>query len=244
MSKLLLNFIFILASDGICRDIEEPPAGLFPLRKETGGENIYGDSNTEAEIVGVKYADDIDGKIEYAAQFDGSRSSYIEIPRNAKLDSAKDISIVMNIFPEGEEGELLTYKITGGGVQISQRKGTKEGHSILAVRFVKRTLLLVDDLTAECLVHGTWNHIAATYNYETGDACLYKDGELLKKLNVGSNYIATQFAIRIGALENSAAPFKGRISCLQIYRHTLDLENVKQSQYVCRTSKHSLKYHV
>ena len=225
------------SDDGICRDIKKPPVGLFPFRKETGGENIYGDSDTEAEIVGVSYADDIDEKIEYAVKFDGTPASYIEIPRNSKLDAAQDISIVMNIFPEGDEGELFSYKVTGGGVQMSQREGTKEGHSVLSVRFVKRTLLLVDDLTAECLEHGKWNHITATYKYETGEACLFKDGELVKKLNVGRNYIATQFAIRVGALENSVAPFQGRISCLQIYNYALELEDVKQSQYVCRKSK-------
>ena len=133
--------------------------------------------------------------------------------------------------------EILSYKTTGGGVQIGQRKGSKPGISTVFVRFTKRTLLLVDDLTAECLEHNKWNIIAATYSYDTGEACLYKNGELLKKINVGSNYIATQFPIRVGALELGSSPFEGLVSCLQIYNFTLDLETVKQAQYTCRKSK-------
>ena len=122
-------------------------------------------------------------------------------------------------------------------MQIGQKKGSKPDTSIIYARFVKRSGSLVDDVMAECLEHGKWNIIGATYNYKTGEASLFKNGELVKTINIGKSYLATQYPIRIGAITGGVFPFEGRISCLQIYNFTLNLEQVKQSQYVCRKSK-------
>lgn len=140
----------------------------------------------------------------------------------------------------GDEGDIFSYKTTGGGVRIGQRKGSTPGTSIIYVRFVKRNLLLVDDLFAECLEYGKWNLIAVTYEMKTGQATLYKNGAVLKTINIGSNTIATQFRIRIGSIAGGVSSFSGLISCLQIYDYTLDLESVKQSQYACRKGKQKL----
>lgn len=92
-------------------------------------------------------------------------------------------------------------------------------------------------MVSECLEHGKWNFIAATYEMKTGQATLYKNGEMLKRINIGSNTIATRFPIRIGSIDGGVTSFSGLLSCLQIYNFTLSLENVKQSQYACRKGK-------
>ena len=44
---------------------------------------------------------DIDGQKDAAVKFMGTSSSYIEIPRHPKLDTLRDLSIVISINPTG-----------------------------------------------------------------------------------------------------------------------------------------------
>ena len=98
------NFPFILphSTDGICRDIKKPPVGLYPFHEKLKGNNIYGDHETKASLVGVGYDKDMDGQSDSAVRFMGTSASYIEIPRNPTLDTTRDLSIVISIYPTGE----------------------------------------------------------------------------------------------------------------------------------------------
>lgn len=226
---------YLSDDDGICRDIEKPPVGLYPFHKKTAGTNIYGkDLSTEASLNSISYDRDIDGIHDNVIVFEGSKHSYVEIPRSTTLDTTKSITIVVSLYPTGDEGDIFTYRTTGGGVSLLQREGTSATHSTVFIRYIKRSLQLLEPLKEEILVKNEWNIIATTYDYAAGDAKVYRNGKHIKTINVGNNYIATQFPIRLGAIQGSFSPYKGSLSCLQIYDYAMDPMEVIQSQYVCR----------
>lgn len=102
-----ISFFLYTSIDGICRDIKNPPNGLYPFHKQLEGTNIYGDSETASSLVGVSYEKDMDGQEDSALKFTGDELSYVEIPRHETLDTARDISIVLSIFPKGKFKLLL-----------------------------------------------------------------------------------------------------------------------------------------
>lgn len=181
---------------------------------------------------------DIDGVRDNAIKLLGTKDSYVEIPRSKLLDTTKSITIILSVYPTGDEGDIFTYRTTGGGVSLLQRESSQGTTSTVFIRFIKRSLKLLEALEDDVLVKNEWNIIATSYDYQTGDAKLYRNGKHIKTINIGTNYIATQFPIRLGAIQKSLTPYKGHLSCLQIYDFAMDIKDIIQSQYVCRKGKH------
>ena len=68
-----------------------------------------------------------------AIQLKGSKSSYLEISNDGKLDAHKSITILTNIFPTGTDGPIVAYDPMGNGVHLWQY-----GKTELFVRFTAR----------------------------------------------------------------------------------------------------------
>lgn len=68
-----------------------------------------------------------------AIELKGSKSSYLEITNNGKLDAHKSITILANVFPTGSDGPIVAYDPMGKGVHLWQFEKTQ-----LFVRFTTR----------------------------------------------------------------------------------------------------------
>ena len=72
-----------------------------------------------------------------------------------------------------------------------------------------------------------WHYVGSTYDYNTGIARLYVDGQMVKELRLDPNIdLATQDDVRMGATPNENRFFKGRITAMQVYDVALTSEQI------------------
>ena len=74
-----------------------------------------------------------------------------------------------------------------------------------------------------------WNFIGASFDYDSGIARLWHDGNEVEAKYIGRKLeLATQFSIRIGALDVPAQRcFQGRVTDLHIFAESLGKETVR-----------------
>ena len=140
-----------------------------------------------------------------AYMFYGTLTSFIELANKGSLDTRYSITLMCWVRPGGQDGPLFSYEKYDRGVliaivdgkffnQITRRDGSR----------------LVDIATAEALPNGVWAHVAATYNSNTGESCLYINGYLNNSTNTTANVqIATDAEkVRIGVIKGAVAEMK------------------------------------
>lgn len=174
-------------------------------------------------------ADDVEGG---SLEFAGSYDSFIEIPNmwGGFADAGRSITLLAFIYPTGNGGPILSYDIYGFGVQL-WHEGFYGEMGVLTAHFIRRDLMVcAPPLGAPVLNMNAWNFIGASYDHDSGVACLWHNGNEVAAVSIGNNFdLATQFSIRIGAL---ASPwqgyyFAGRISHLHIYAEALTVDNIR-----------------
>ena len=158
-----------------------------------------------------------------AYMFYGTDSSFIEFPNSGGLDTRFSITLMCWVRPGSQDGPLFSYGKDGGGVQILIAWG--------------RFSLILSDLppsvlsSAEVLPAEVWIHVAATYNYHTGNSSLFINGHL----NVSScirirNAIATNAdKVRMGVTVNDNRYFKGKIAEMKVYHVALNEAQIQSS---------------
>ena len=158
-----------------------------------------------------------------AYMFYGTDSSFIEFPNRGGLDTRFSITLMCWVRPGSQDGPLFSYGKDGGGVQILIARG--------------RFSLILSDLpasglsSAKVLPAEVWVHVAATYNYHTGNSSLFINGHL----NVSNririrNAIATNTdKIRMGFRVNDNRYFKGKIAEMKVYHVALNEAQIQSS---------------
>ena len=140
------------------------------------------------------------------------------------------MTICINLYPMGQEGLIFNF---GKGFQIWQRKNLKSNDkSDIVVKFSKKSSTSFKEMTKNILDLYKWNLVAVSYYYNRGEAWLYKNGEYVTSIDIDKTLLDTQLPIRLGSILDSS--FNGLISCLQIYNVTLNPQQIKTSQFVCR----------
>lgn len=174
-------------------------------------------------------ADDVEGG---SLELAGSYDSFIEIPNmwGGFADAGRSITLLAFIYPTGNGGPILSYDIYGFGVQL-WHEGFYGEMGVLRAHFIRRDLMVfAPPLGAPVLNMNAWNFIGASYDHDSGVACLWHNGNEVAAVSIGNNFdLATQFSIRIGAL---ASPwqryyFAGRICHLHIYAEALTVDNIR-----------------
>ena len=203
---------------------------MFPLNSHCGGLERVSRANL-ATLSAVPWAPGLDGVQGGSIQLRGTPASFVEIPNRAgsDLDTRTSITLLMHVFPVGNRGPILCFHEDGLGVQIWQ-EGLEEGKGILTARFVCRDFSQPLALTKAVLTMNAWNFIGASYDHDSGIACLWHNGNAVDAKFIGSKMeLATQFSIRIGAIA-SAGPdhcFQGRFRELHIFNESLGKEMVR-----------------
>jgi len=84
-------------------------------------------------------------------------------------------------------------------------------------------------LVSTSLAINQWHYVGSSYDYNTGVARLWVDGQKVVELDLGAGIdLATQDDVRMGATLNDHRFFKGRITAMQIYDIALTPEQINE----------------
>lgn len=179
---------------------------------------------------GVTWAAESDGIHNNSLQLQGTPDSFVEIPNHpgSDLDTRTSITLLMDVFPTGNRGSILSFHEMGLGLQICQ-DGVVDGKGVLTARFARRDFTQPPALTKAVLKMNAWNFIGASYDPDSGIARLWHDGNEVEAKYIGQKLeLATQFSIRIGALAHAAQRcFQGRVTDLHIFAESLGKETIR-----------------
>ena len=227
------------------------PLVMFPFNAQCRGMEYFSQvplANLSPDVQLAPGADGIQGG---SLELSGHSDSYIEITNFecGYADARGSITILAFIFPTGGSGPMICYERCGYGVQIwHEQEGFNGGMGTLAAWFVHRGLAFAFPIRKTAVLKiNAWNFIGASYDYCSGMARLWHNGNEVEAMFIGQNFdLATQFPIRIGALANpwQGSFFTGRISHLHIYSEALTVENIQAVGYIPQKGEYVRKRNV
>ena len=104
----------------------------------------------------------------------------------------------------------------------------------VSVRFTKRrTRDFTAALASTTVKRGRWQFIGASYDQPTGMAMLFVGGRLVAKKRIGRLRLATNYPARMGPIKNDRRHFRGKISCLQVYKVALNARQILRRRNRC-----------
>ena len=158
-----------------------------------------------------------------AYMFYGTVNSYIEFANRGGLDTRFSITLMCWVRPGGQDGPLFSYGKDGRGVQIRISQDR--------FNFILSDLPSSGLLSAEVLPTEVWVHVAATYNYYTGNCSLFINGHLSVSSHIRKrDAIATNVDIvRMGITVNDNRYFKGKIAEMKVYDVALNEAQIQTS---------------
>ena len=209
------------------------PVALYPLNPAYGTKDMMG-NQPDGIPSNVQLADGLDGKCDGSYQFLGTPESFITLPNFGGLDVQHSLTVLMWVYPQGQDGPLFNYRPSGGwAVHIWLVEGK------FFSRMIKRDK---SGSFVECLKSPTplimeqWAYVATSYDYNTGITRMWVDGIEVGQLDIGAGSLATNYDVRIGAKGDDGRYFKGRVSRVQVYDVALTLEQVLAVQYRGKSS--------
>ena len=206
---------------------------MFPLddchEANNVGETIEGTAGD------VTYVENLDGRRFSAMFFQGSETSGALIPNTGQLDMIYDFTISMNIFfSRVTQSQIIYYNGEHLGLKIRVLDNGK-----IVVTLPPRDATSVrqqDRYHIPYFVEADqWYFMAFTYSYDAGQLTAYiKKGEELtvETVDIGSFTQATAGDVIVGGFR--VRPFRGAMSCLQLYDEvkTQDFINTTLTQCV------------
>ncbi|XP_015772028.1 PREDICTED: NFX1-type zinc finger-containing protein 1-like isoform X6 [Acropora digitifera] len=209
------------------------PLLMFPFNDKSGNREYF--SNVELAYISsdVQFAPGADGSRAGSVELCGNLDSFIQIANfeGGYADTAASITILAFLYPTGGHGPILCYQRNGYGLQIwFEQVEFSAIIGTLCALFIRRDLAIAIPIRRTILNINAWNFIGISYDYWTGVARLWHNGNVVETVLIGAYFpLATQFPIRIGALDNpwQTTFFKGRISHLHIYSEALNIEDIR-----------------
>ena len=124
----------------------------------------------------------IDGKEGGSYQFAGNIGSYIEFPNNGGLDVKRSITILRWVYTQTTDGPLFQYAGTEHwGVHLWMANGG------LFSLFLRRDCTSTTYLYYEALslAFNKWHYVGCSYDFNTGEANLWLNGQSVVRTNIG-----------------------------------------------------------
>ena len=159
--------------------------------------------------------------------FYGTVSSYIEFPNNGGLDTQFSITLTCWVQPGGQDGPLFSYGVSGDTHCIKIERG-KFVYRI-AVKQSSSSVAVWTVIPTEVLPAGKWVHVAASYDYSSGNNSVYMDGHLrASRKGYPGHGIANAFQrVRMGAKDQFNEYFIGKIAEMKVYDVALNKEQIQ-----------------
>lgn len=204
-----------------CEIAVREPVALYPLNSAYGTKDMMG-NQPDGIPSNVQLADGPDGECEGSHQFLGTQNSFITLPNLGGLDVQYSLTVLMWVYPQGQDGPLFNYRPSGDW----------EVHFwIVNGKFFSRMAerggpLFRYLLSPTPLMIGRWAYVATSYDYNTGITRMWVDGIEVAQLDIGFHSMATNYDVRIGVKSGDGRQFKGRVSRVQVYDVALTLEQV------------------
>ena len=106
----------------------------------------------------------------------------------------------------------------------------------------RRDLTYTSAIVKQILKPKQWNYIGASYDYDSEEASLWHEGNKVASKMIGRTEIATQFKVRLGALNVGGLRkyYKGRVACLQFYPEALTSKLIEKARIACKPCKSAL----
>ena len=207
---------------------ERPKAvGIFPLNQRTRGKDIGPLRNSPGILYNVRSAPGPNGKRGGSLKFPRLRTGYIEFPNSGKLDTKNSITVIAWVKPEGP-GTIIQYKPRGVTFGIRSR-------DTLYARFTRRNGRPTKTVKTRrrAITLRRWNYIAITYDQRSGVGTIWRNSRPIAIQKLGWIRLATNKPLRVGGAPRGRRPFRGSITCLQVYKDALSGPQIKNVQNVC-----------
>lgn len=207
---------------------ERPKAvGIFPMNKAARGKDIGPLRNSPGILYNIRPAPGPNGKPGGALKFPRSRTGYIEFPNNGKLDTKNSITITAWVKPDGP-GKIIEYKPRGVTFGIRSR-------DVLYARLIRRNGRPTKTVQTRRrgIALRKWNYIALTYDQRSGIATIWRNSRPSAFQKLGWIRLATKNPLRVGGASRGRRPFRGSITCLQVYKDALTGPQIKSVQNIC-----------
>ena len=202
---------------------------IFPLNGGTRGKDVSTRRNAPGRLSYVRTAPGPDGTRDGSYQFYGRSNSYVLFPNRGGLDTKRSITLLAWILHQGRAGPIFNYMPNGWGVHfwmISPRT--------LFVRFTRRRgRRFTPAVISRSVRPGRWQFVGATYNGRTGQAKLFVNGRFTARKYIGRIRLATNYPVRMGARIGDGRYFRGRISCMQVYKGALSSRQIISKKRRC-----------
>ena len=202
---------------------------VYPLNHYTRGKDISFARNPPGVVGRVKYAPGPDRSRGGSIEFFGHRNSFIQFPNRGKIDTRRSITLLAWIYHAGRAGPIFNYMLKGWGVHfwmVSRRT--------LFARFTKRRgRRFTPAVSSRRVPWKKWAFVGATYSYRTGIARLFVNSRFVVQRRIGRFRLATNYPVRMGARIGDRRYFRGRISCMQVYKQALNRNQILVRQRRC-----------
>ena len=198
------------------------PVAFYPLNGKYETREIE-NRQLHGTPVGVFLAAGPTGKARGSYQFSGQANSYIEFPNDGGLDVQRSITMLCWIYPQNTDGPIFNYRTSGSwGVHMWLVSGK------LFARFTRRNYAFTTHLITDMpLALNQWHYVGSSYDYNTGIASLWLNGEQVAQQHIRKGItLATQDDVRMGVKGGDDRYFKGRITAMQIYDSALTAEQI------------------
>ena len=195
---------------------------FYPLNRKYGARENE-NRQTQGTTVGVSLAPGPNSKAAGSYHFMGNANSYIEFPNDGGLDAKRSITMLCWLYPQNTDGQFFNYKTSGSwGVHMWVVSGK------LFAGFTKRNYQFTQALiTSDALALNQWQYVGACYDYNTGVASLWLDGQQVVQTNIGAGLtLGTHDDVRMGAKRGDGRYFRVRIAAMQIYDDAFTKEQV------------------
>lgn len=210
---------------------------VYPLNRGFKGRDLT-NRNAPARPNNVRYAPGPLGKPGGAIRFLGKKTSFVHFPnKNGAIDTRNSITILVWIYPEGKPGPIFNYHPGGWGVHLWLTSPTT-----LFARFTKRRgRVFTRSLSSVSVIPRQWQVVGASYDQNTGVASLWRNGRRVRTANIGKIQLATNYPARMGAKMGDRRYFRGRVSCLQVYKVALSSQQMKKAAKACANKGEYIK---
>ena len=209
---------------------------LYPLSSKYQAKDVIG-GNLPGIINNVVPAAGPFNQSGNSLSFLGTPNSYIEFPNNGKLDTNTSLSLLAWILPN-RAGPIFNYKTDGWGVNLWMARPRK-----LFARFVAREkgAAQLPSVKSTHVKPNKWNFVGAIYDQDSGQESLWVNGKLKDVRFIGNISLATNYSVRMGARTGDKRNFRGRISCMQVYKVALTPQQISKAKWKCRSFERALK---
>ena len=179
-------------------------------------------NGNDGDVSSISYITVPGGSLRAAVMFAGSTNSFVHVAHGGSLDALYSLSVFMYIYVE-HDGFIFNYGQGESGVGFYY-EGTQ-----LSFRFREKDQgLQFPETVVSTVDKNQWYHAGVTYDYVTGVANLYIDGEMTNSRTfTNQRKLATSADLYLGAIDNQNLPdFQGAISCLYIYDRAINEQEI------------------